>query len=125
MSGDLDVSDGHCHELVDGGVVVVGVVAAVVGVVIFLGFTTTLFGQDKFGGLLALYFGVVFGAVVGGVALADDVRFDWRDCGPVRALEDVPGAVGVLGLLSNVAVGPGPSYGSSEAGVLLNNLIIS
>ena len=61
VSGDLDVSDGHCHELVDGGVVVVGVgvVAAVVGVVIFLGFTTTLFGQDKFGGLFALYLGAV------------------------------------------------------------------
>ena len=70
VSGDLDGPDGHCHELVDGVVVVgpvglgagavgVGVVAAVVGVVIFLGFTTTLFGQDKFGGLLARYFGAV------------------------------------------------------------------
>ena len=70
VSGDLDGPDGHCHELVDGVVVVgpvglgagavgVGVVAAVVGVVIFLGFTTTLFGQDKFGGLFALYLGAV------------------------------------------------------------------
>ena len=32
---------------------------------------------------------------------------------------------GDLGLLSKVTVGPGPSYGSSEAGVLLNNLTIS
>ena len=49
VSGDLDGPDGHCHELVDSGVVVgVGVV-----VVIFLGFKTTLFGQDKFGGLFA------------------------------------------------------------------------
>ena len=55
VSGDVDGPDGHCHELVGG----VGVVAAVVGVVIFLGFTTTLFGQDKFGGLLARYFGAV------------------------------------------------------------------
>ena len=63
VSGDLDGSDGHCHELVDSGAaVVVGVgVEAGVGVVlvIFLGFTVTLLGQDKFGGLLARYFGVV------------------------------------------------------------------
>ena len=60
MSGDLDGPDGHCHEVVGVGAGGdVGVVAAVVGVVIFLGFTTTLFGQDKFGGLFALYLGAV------------------------------------------------------------------
>ena len=53
VSGDLDGPDGHCHELAGGGVDV--------EVVIFLlGFMTTLFGQDKFGGLFALYFGAVF-----------------------------------------------------------------
>ena len=36
----------------------------------------------------------------------------------------VIGFVGGLGLLSNINVGPGPSYGSSESG-LLNILIIS
>ena len=65
VSGDLDGPDGHCHELVD-GVVVVGLVGLGAGVVvvIFLGFKTTLLGQDKFGGLLALYFGVAGKSVV-------------------------------------------------------------
>ena len=54
VSVDVNGPDGHCHELVDGAAAVVGVGVVVV---IFLGFTTTLFGQDKFGGLLALYFG--------------------------------------------------------------------
>ena len=65
VSGDLDSPDGHCHD-VDGVVVGpaglgAGVVAvvAVFGVVLFLGFTTTLLGQDKFGGLFALYLGAV------------------------------------------------------------------
>ena len=59
VSGDLDGPDGHCHELVDSGVVVgVGVGAVVV---IFLGFKTTLFGHDNFKlvGIFALYFGAV------------------------------------------------------------------
>ena len=49
VSGVLDDSDGHCHELVDGDV------GAGVVVVIFLGFKTTLLGQlnFKFGGLFA------------------------------------------------------------------------
>ena len=57
VSGDLDCPDGHCHELVDSGVVV-GVGAVVV---IFLGFKTTLFGHDNFKlvGIFALYFGAV------------------------------------------------------------------
>ena len=80
MSGDLDVSDGHCHELVDGGVVVVGVgvVAAVVGVVIFLGFTTTLFGQLSFkpAGILARYLGA-FGVAVVDVQ-TDSTNFNFR-----------------------------------------------
>ena len=65
VSGGLDVPDGHCHA--DDGVVGVGA-GVVAGNLQFgfdefgvdiLGFTTTLLGQDKFGGLLALYFGVV------------------------------------------------------------------
>ena len=67
-----DGPDGHCHDadvVVVGPVglgvgvgagVEVGVVGVVAVVVIsLLGFMTTLLGQDKFGGLLALYFGVV------------------------------------------------------------------
>ena len=58
VSGDVDGPDGHCHEVVGVGAGGdIGVVA--VEVVIFLGFTTTLLGQDKFGGLFALYFGAV------------------------------------------------------------------
>ena len=67
VSGDVDGPDGHCHDVaavvvgpVGLGVGVVGVGGVgvgVVGVVVFLAFKTTLFGQDKFGGLLALYFG--------------------------------------------------------------------
>ena len=72
--GDVDGPDGHCHDSVvvvvgpvglGVGVVGVGVVGVgVVGVVVFLAFKTTLFGQDKFGGLLALYFGVAGKSVV-------------------------------------------------------------
>ena len=55
VSGDVDGSDGHCHDVAG---VVVGPVGLGVGVgvavVIFLGFTTILYGQDKFGGLLDL-----------------------------------------------------------------------
>ena len=64
VSGDLDGPDGHCHELVDGVVVVgpvgLGAGAGAVGVV-FLGFKMTLLGQlsFKFAGIFALYFGVV------------------------------------------------------------------
>ena len=56
----------------------------------------------KLAGIFALYFGVV----VGPAGLDDG------------------GAVVVLALLSKVAVGPGPSYGSSVSG-LLSNLTIS
>ena len=111
VSGDLDGPDGHFHDV---AVVVVGPVGLGVGagagvvVVTLLGFTTTLFGQDKFGGLFALYLGAV---VVGVLGVLDDAG--------------VLGAVVGLVLLSNVTVGPGPSYGSSEAGLLLNNLIMS
>ena len=119
VSGDLDGPDGHCHELVGG----VGVVAAVVGVVIFLlGFRTTLFGQDKFGGLFALY----LGAVVVGV-----LPFCSEELVAAVGLVVVLGAVVAVNAnlaggfdLSRVTVGPGPSYGSLEAG-LLNIFIIS
>ena len=50
VSGGLDGPDGHCHD--DGGVGAggdAGVVAVEV-VSFLLGFTTTLLGQDKFGG---------------------------------------------------------------------------
>ena len=43
----------------------------------------------------------------------------------MAALGAVLGLFGGLGLLSNMTVGPGPSYGSSDAGGLLNCLIIS
>ena len=70
VSDDLDVSDGHCHELGGGGGGA-GILQSVsfedlgvgVGVVVvfglFLGFRTTLFGQlsFRFGGLFDLYFG--------------------------------------------------------------------
>ena len=45
--------------------------------------------------------------------------------GFVATLGVALGLFGGLGLLSNKTVGPGPSYGSSDAGVLLNSLIIS
>ena len=77
VSGDLDGPDGHCHELVD-GVVVVGPVGfgagagAGVVVVALLGLTITLFGQDKFGGLFALYLGAV---VVGVLSFCSEELF--------------------------------------------------
>ena len=117
VSGDLDGPDGHCHELVD-GVVVVGLVGlgAGVAVVIFLGFKTTLLGQDKFGGLFALYLGAV---VVGALS------FFSEELVAAVGVAVVFGAAGDLDLLSNVAVGPGPSYGSFGSAGLLNNLIMS
>ena len=105
---------GHCHALVDGGVAVVVGVGVVL--VIFLGFTTTLFGQDKFGGLFALY----LGAVVVGV-----LSFCSEELVAAVGVTGVLGAAGDLDLLSNVAVGPGPSYGSFGSAGLLNNLIMS
>ena len=110
VSGDLDGPDGHCHELA-GGVVVgpvgLGAGAGAVVVIFLLGFMTTLLGHDKFGGLLDLYFGVVVGpAVLGDVGVIFDLA-------------------GGSDLLSKVTVGPGPSYGSSDAGGILNNLIMS
>ena len=121
VSGDLDGPDGHCHELVD-GVVVVGPVGfgagagAGVVVVALLGLTITLFGQDKFGGLFALY----LGAVVVGV-----LSFCSEELVAAVGVVVVFGAAGDLDLLSNVAVGPGPSYGSFGSAGLLNNLIMS
>ena len=67
VSGVLDGSDGHCHELVGGGVAV-----GVVVVIFFLGFMTTLLGQDKFGGLFALYLGAV---VVGVLSFCSEELF--------------------------------------------------
>ena len=74
VSGDLDVSDGHCHELGGGGGgagilqscsladlgVGVGVVVVGVAVVDFLGLKATLLGQDNLSpaGILDLYLGV-------------------------------------------------------------------
>ena len=52
VSGVLDGPDGHCHDVDVVGPVGLGVGVGAAGV-IFLGFTTTLFGQDKFGGLFA------------------------------------------------------------------------
>ena len=70
VSGRLGVPDGHCHELVDGVVVGVDVVAGnlqfgllellgVVVVELFLGFRMTLLGQLNLrpAGILARYFG--------------------------------------------------------------------
>ena len=96
VSGDSDGPDGHCHEVVGVGAGGDVGVAADEVVIFLLGFMTTLLGQDKFGGFFALYFGVAGNSVV----------------------------AGDLDLLSKVTVGPGPSYGSSEAG-LLNIFIIS
>ena len=113
---------GHCHALVDGGVAVVVGVGVVL--VIFLGFTVTLLGQDKFGGLFALYLGAV---VVGVLSFCSEELVAAVGVVVVVLGAVVAGNVDLAGGfdLSKVTVGPGPSYGSSEAGLLLNNLIMS
>ena len=83
MSGDLDGPDGHCH--VDGGagggadiLQFVSFEDLGVGVVVadFLGFTITLLGQLRSGGLFDLYFGddVVSEELIDSLLLAGSVH---------------------------------------------------